>query len=126
MRRDPDFNSLSQPEVYALICESLFCLKDNPKYSTISELAFLLEKDSFIKFIKYFGGLTITVPTMEEFKETIGLLLLYQAVEIDKLPWKQALEFAGYSIERSRSVQRKLAILKKSIKDFKAGATQYD
>lgn len=126
MRRDPDFNSLSQPEVYALICESLFCLKDNPKYSTISELAFLLEKDSFIKFIKYFGGLTITIPTMEEFKETIGLLLLYQAVEIDKLPWKQALEFAGYSIERSRSVQRKLAILKKSIKDFKAGATQYD
>ena len=126
MRRDPDFNSLSQPEVYALICESLFCLKDNPKYSTISELAFLLEKDSFIKFIKYFGGLTITIPTMEEFKETIGLLLLYQAVEIDKLPWKQALEFAGYSPDRSRSVQRKLAILKKSIKDFKAGATQYD
>ena len=126
MRRDPDFKTLSQPEIYALICESLYALKDNPKYATISELAFLLEKESFIKFIKYFGGLTITVPTLDEFKETIGLLLLYQAVEIDGLPWKQALEFAGYTKEESRSVQRKLAILKKSIKDFKVGANSYD
>ena len=79
-----DLEQLSQPEIYALICECLYALKDNPKYSITSELAFILEKDSFVKFIKYFGGMTITVPTMEEFKDTIGLLLLYQAVEVDK------------------------------------------
>lgn len=120
-----DLEQLSQPEIYALICECLYALKDNPKYSITSELAFILEKDSFVKFIKYFGGMTITVPTMEEFKDTIGLLLLYQAVEVDKLPWKEALEFAGYEPEQSRSVQRKLAILKKSIKDFKVGVRYY-
>ena len=120
-----DLEQLSQPEIYALICECLYALKDNPKYSITSELAFILEKDSFVKFIKYFGGMTITVPTMEEFKDTIGLLLLYQAVEVDKLPWKESLEFAGYEPEQSRSVQRKLAILKKSIKDFKVGVRYY-
>jgi hypothetical protein len=121
-----NLDSLSQPEIYSLICECLYALKNNPKYSIISELAFLLEKDSFIKFIKYFGGMTITVPTIDEFKETISLLLLYQATEIDKLPWRQALEFAGYDQSLSRSAQRKLSILKKSIKEYKEGARHYE
>ena len=121
-----NLDSLSQPEIYSLICECLYALKNNPKYSIISELAFLLEKDSFIKFIKYFGGMTITVPTIDEFKETISLLLLYQATEIDKLPWRQALEFAGYDQSLSRSAQRKLSILKKSIKEYKEGVRHYE
>lgn len=123
---DNDVVKLSQPEIYSLICESLFALKENPKYSVISELAYLLDKDSFIKFIKYFGGQTITVPTTEEFKDTIKLLLLYQSHEIDKVPWRTALEDAGYDLEQSRSAQRKLAILKKSIENFKAGGRTYD
>jgi hypothetical protein len=117
---------LSQPEVYALICESLYTLKDNPKYSVISELAFLLDKQSFMRLIKYFGGMSITIPTEEEFKETIGLLLLYQAVEIDGLPWRKALDAAGYDLSDSRRVQRKLAILKRSIKEFKEGKRHYE
>lgn len=123
---DLDLDKLSQPEVYSLICESLYSLKENPKYSIISELAFILDKNSFMKFVKYFGGMTITIPTMEEFKETISLLLLYQAVEVDKLSWRKALEVAGFSLEQSRSVQRKLAILKKSINSYKAGKRYYD
>jgi hypothetical protein len=70
--------------------------------------------------------MTITVPTIDEFKETISLLLLYQATEIDKLPWRQALEFAGYDQSLSRSAQRKLSILKKSIKEYKEGARHYE
>lgn len=123
---DLDLDKLSQPEVYSLICESLYSLKENPKYSIISELAFILDKNSFMKFVKYFGGMTITIPTMEEFKETISLLLLYQAVEVDRLSWRKALEVAGFSLEQSRSVQRKLAILKKSINSYKAGKRYYD
>ncbi len=119
-------DKLSQPEIYSLICECLYALKDNPKYAITSELAFLLDKTSFMKFIKYFGGMTITIPTEEEFKETIGLLLLYQAVEIDGLPWRKALDAAGYDLSESRKVQRKLAILKKAIKDYKGGTRYYD
>ena len=123
---DKDISKLSQPETYSLICESLYALRANPKYSIISELAYILSKDSFIKFIKYFGGTTVTVPSFEEFKDTIKLLLLYQAHEIDKLPWRTALIEAGYSLENSRSAQRKLAILKKTIQEFKSGERIYD
>ena len=126
MNLDKDLYKLTQPDVYSLICELLYVLKDNPKYSIISELAFILERESFIKFIKYFGGMTITVPTSEEFKEVIKLLLLYQAVEIDKLPWRKALDDAGFDIEQSRSAQRKLALLKKALNDYRLGDRCYD
>lgn len=126
MNLDKDLYKLTQPDVYSLICELLYVLKDNPKYSTISELAFILERESFIKFIKYFGGTTITVPTLNEFKEVIRLLLLYQAVEIDKLPWRKALEDAGIELEQSRSAQRKLALLKKALNDYRLGDRCYD
>lgn len=126
MNLDKDLYKLTQPDVYSLICELLYVLKDNPKYSIISELAFILERESFIKFIKYFGGMTITVPTSEEFKEVIKLLLLYQAVEVDKLPWRKALDDAGFDIEQSRSAQRKLALLKKALNDYRLGDRCYD
>lgn len=126
MNLDKDLYKLTQPDVYSLICELLYVLKDNPKYSTISELAFILERESFIKFIKYFGGTTITVPTLDEFKEVIRLLLLYQAVEIDKMPWRKALEDAGIELEQSRSAQRKLALLKKALNDYRLGDRCYD
>lgn len=126
MNLDKDLYKLTQPDVYSLICEILYVLKDNPKYSTVSELAFILERESFIKFIKYFGGTTLTVPTLDEFKEVIRLLLLYQAVEIDKMPWRKALEEAGFDLEQSRSAQRKLALLKKALKDYRLGDRNYD
>lgn len=126
MVSDKDLYKLTQPEIYALVCESLYALKDCNKYSTISELAYLLDRESFIKFMKYFGGMTLTVPTLEEFRDTIKLLLLYQAVEIDGIPWRKALDEAGYDLEQSRSAQRKLVILKKTIKAFKSGERNYD
>jgi hypothetical protein len=126
MNLDKDLYKLTQPDVYSLICEILYVLKDNPKYSTVSELAFILERESFIKFIKYFGGTTLTVPTLDEFKEVIRLLLLYQAVEIDKMPWRKALEEAGFDLEQSRSAQRKLALLKKALNDYRLGDRNYD
>jgi hypothetical protein len=126
MNSDKDLYKLTQPDIYSLICELLYVLKDNPKYSIISELAFILDRNSFIKFIKYFGGTTLSIPTEEEFKDVINLLLLYQAIEIDKLPWRKALEEAGIELEKSRSVQRKLALLKKALNNYRLGDRNYD
>ena len=49
MISDKDLYRLTQPDVYALICEGLYALKDYKKYSTISELSYLLDRESFIK-----------------------------------------------------------------------------
>lgn len=121
-----DFYNLSQPDIYSILCQFLFELQGNAKYTTISELAYILDRESFVKLIKYFGGLTITIPTADELKSATKLMLLYQYKELENMKWHEALNKAGYEDTDSRSAQRNLAILKKTIENFKKGTRYYD
>ena len=59
------FNSLKEEtDLYymALLTVSLFSKKK--KYSNISELPIILDRDSFLNLITIYGGKTITIPTM--------------------------------------------------------------
>ena len=47
-----DFQTLNQSDSYAVICELLYALKENPKYCVLSELAYILDKDSFLRFFQ--------------------------------------------------------------------------
>ena len=76
-----------------LMLFTLFKLKDDPKYSTLSELCYILDGDNLTRFLKYFGGLTIKIPTLRDMRLLTQTLLLYQYVNIDKdVNFKKALE----------------------------------
>ena len=105
---DRDLSRMSQPDIYSIVCELLYAIKDDPKYSAMSELAFILNQESFVKFIKYFGGTTITVPTLDEFKQTLRVIQLYHYFNVQNLPWKDALVKSGFERNETRSAQRKL------------------
>jgi hypothetical protein len=75
-----------------MILFALFKMSDIPEYATLSELVYILDKDSLLNFLECFGGLTIKVPTIKELKQIINTLLLYQLVQIEKIPMKEALE----------------------------------
>ena len=85
MNFDKDFSKLSEPDVYSTLCALLYALKDNPRYSVISELAYILDKDSLLNLCQYYGGLTITIPTISEIDRVLNALLLYQKVQMDGL-----------------------------------------
>ena len=55
----------------------MYDLRKVPEYTTLSELCYLLDVESFMKLLKYFGGQTIKIPTKEEFSDIIQVLLLY-------------------------------------------------
>ena len=116
-----ELQKLDQKDTYAIICEKLFTLKDNPKYSVMSELAYLLDKTSFINLVKYFGGLSIDIPTPEEFKQTRRLILLYQYFHIENLSWKTALQKAGYSMSDTRQAQKQLIEFSNVLENIKLG-----
>lgn len=126
MNFDKDFSKLSEPDVYSTLCALLYALKDNPRYSVISELAYILDKKSFIKLVQYFGGLTIQIPSVDEVQHVIKLLLLYQYHEIEQLPWDKSLERAGYDRSESRSAQRYLVIIKKTLDNYNVGDRHYE
>jgi len=70
--------NLDTKDIYSLMLFTLFKLKDNPKYSTLSELVYILDNDNFLKFLEYFGGSTITVPTVEELKLILDSICYYE------------------------------------------------
>ncbi len=105
---DRDLSRMSQSDIYSIVCELLYVVKDNPNYSAMSELAYILNQESFIKFIKYFGGTTLAVPTLDDFKQTLKVMQLYHYFNVQNMSWKDALVKAGFERNETRSAQRKL------------------
>lgn len=89
--------SMQMTDVYSLLLFALFKIKDAPEYSTLSELAYILDGAELFKFMEYFGGKTITVPTLSEFKVVVESLLLYQYVNIEGISFNQALKLLDTS-----------------------------
>ena len=88
--------SLKDQEIYSLMLFVLFKLREDENYSTLSELAYILEKDDFLNLCEYFGGLTIKIPTIEELENLIRLLVLYQYVQLKGENLEKAICDLGY------------------------------
>ena len=95
---------MSQEDIYSLLLFALFKLKDIPEYLTLSELSYILDNKNFINFIEYYGGMTIKVPTRDEFKLIIDALLIYQFVNIENNPIDNAYKMLEFSKERFSEV----------------------
>lgn len=116
-----ELDNLSRPDTYAVVCEFLYNLKEDPKYSPMSELAYLLDKDSFVKLIKYFGGTEIKIPTAEEFKETLRVIMLYQHFKVENLSWAESLEKSGISKPETRKYQYALIKFEEDLRRIQVG-----
>ena len=77
-------------DVYSLMLFAMFKLRDIPEYASLSEMVYILDKDSLLKLCEYFGGLTIKIPTIEELesirnkKFIIPLLIMLLAATVHK------------------------------------------
>lgn len=101
MKRDTKekLNSMNLTDVYSLILFALFKLKELPEYSSLSELAYVLDGKHLFNFLEYFGGTTIKVPTLAEMKVVVEALLLYQYVNIEKIEYNQAIKLLDITEE---------------------------
>lgn len=111
-------SKFKEPDVYAILCGFLYEFKEIPEYSILSELTYLMDSKSFINLIKYFEGQTIRIPTKEEFQSAIKVLLLLQYFEIEKKPWRESLQLAGFQTSEGRSAQKKLDKLKDTLNTY--------
>ena len=71
-----ELSKLKTMDVFSLLLFILYKVRDIDEYSTISELAYVLDKDNLLKLCEYFGGLTITIPTIDELENIINSLLV--------------------------------------------------
>ena len=89
-RPTTELDNLRTKDIYSLILFALFKLKDLPEYSALSELAYILDKENLLKLCEFFGGMTITIPTMQELESIVYSLVLYQYVNIDGMEYNDA------------------------------------
>lgn len=86
-----DFEQLKEKDIYSLLLFALYKLKEIPEYSTISELSYILDKDNLLTLLTYYGGMTIRIPTLREFKLVLNALLLYEYVHLEGIDFEKAL-----------------------------------
>ena len=86
-------DNLNKNDIYSMLLFTLFKLKDDPKYSTLSELCYVLDGKNLPQFLKYYGGLTITIPTLRDLRLVTQGLLLYQYANLEEeVDFKKALD----------------------------------
>lgn len=108
-----ELDSLKTNDIYSLLLFVLYKLRDIEGYSTLSELAYVLDEENFLNLCEYFGGLTITIPTIDEVEDTIDALLLYQHVDLDGYGYKEAIKLIGFDSNKLRHIK----IIYKQIKN---------
>ncbi len=111
-------SSLKERDVYSLGLFCLYKLIGTPEYSSVSELAYILDKKNLLNLCEYFGGQTITIPTMDELENLIYSLLLYQYVKIENMNYDEAVQLIGHKSKDLRAVKANYRKLLEVLRDY--------
>lgn len=118
MKIRTEVENLSEADIYSLTLFALYKAKDLPELSSLSQLAYILDKENLLKLCEYFGGLTITIPTIEEIEILLHSLLVFQLRDIEKKSEEDiAAELSKISVDVDK-VEEKYFQVKKLLKDY--------
>ena len=76
-------DNLREKDIYSLVLFAIYKISEDSKYSTLSQLIYVLEKESLFRLCEYFGGMTIKIPTIAELEDMIYALSIYQEHDIN-------------------------------------------
>ena len=95
MKIKEELLNLKNSDIYSLMLFVLYKVRDIPDYAALSELAYLLDKDSLLVLCEYYGGLTIRIPTISELEDMVKALLMYQFIDVENKSYEDALTIIG-------------------------------
>ena len=76
-----DVSRLKEQDILNVLLYAIYKLTNTPEYSAISELAYVLDKDSLYKLCATFGGATIKIPPLSLFKNITKALLIVELMQ---------------------------------------------
>ena len=90
------FNAIKESYRYRLIflCEQYLDRGYlTPKeYSSLSELAYILDEKNLLSLCEYYGGTTITIPKIEDLELLLCGISVFKAVHLDNIDMEDSLE----------------------------------
>lgn len=105
MRLKKDLTTLKDTDIWSLVLFALYKIRSVPEYSSLSELVYILDKPSVLKLCEYYGGMTITIPTIDELEFLVYVLVLYQKVNIEHVEYDTAIKEIGFKSSELRKVK---------------------
>lgn len=107
-----ELDALSTEDIYSLMLFVLYKSTEIPQYSALSQLAYILDKDSLLKLCEFYGGLTIKIPTISQLQNLLEGLLMYQLVDL------QHENFEEVSQQFEKGVSDSYIYIKQILKDY--------
>ena len=99
-----NIKKLNEEDIINEILYLIYKLNDNPKYSTISELIYVLGKDTLFKFCSVFGGCEIRIPTLLELRLFTGALYVYSAMHNDDMRFDDAFKQLDFDNSAKKAI----------------------
>lgn len=118
MRGKKELSKLRDVDIYSLMLFAMYKISEIPEYSTLSELVYILDKNSLLKLCEYFGGMTIKIPTVKELEDIVYALIMYQMVDIDGKTYEEALNFVGFKSIELRTVKKNYLKIKEVLSNY--------
>ena len=84
MKIKTELEKLTASDIYSLLLFALYKSNEIPEYSSLSQLAYILNREDLLTLCEVFGGTTITIPTIDELEKLLNALLIFQLVDIEK------------------------------------------
>ncbi len=86
-----ELTTLKNEDIYSLMLFTLYQCRKTNEYSSLSELAYILDEKNLLNLCEYFGGTTITIPKIEELELLLCGMSVFKSIHIDKLSVEDSL-----------------------------------
>lgn len=113
-----ELQKLKQIDIWSLMLFILYKFQEIPEYSSLSELAYVLDQKNMLRLCEYFGGQTITIPTIDQLEELIYAMLLYQYIDIEKIGETKALQMLKVDKIKEQGIKNCYKSLKTVMKNY--------
>lgn len=113
-----ELKKLKEIDIWSLMLFVLYNFQKVPEYSALSELAYIVDEKTMLKLCEYFGGQTITVPTIDQLEETIYAMLLYQYTDVEHIPFEEALLLLRVDKSKEKSIKNCYKTLKYVLSNY--------
>lgn len=118
MKIKEELLNLKSSDIYSLMLFVLYKVKGIPDYAALSEMAYLLDKESLLTLCEYYGGLTIKIPTIDELEDLVKALLMYQLVDVEKRSYEDALIIIGLESSEKRKLKSNYLKVKEVVENY--------
>lgn len=113
-----ELQKLKKMDIWSLMLFVLYKFQQVPEYSSISELAYILDEKNLLKLCEYYGGQTIKIPTIDELETLLYAMLLYQYVDVENIDKEGALRLLRQDDDKLKQIKSCYKTLSSVLKNY--------